>query len=145
MMSDQREQRSPTGVFGVVLRPLVVLTGMVVSIALVMLAWDGTGAATGLVQMRIFLVGWAIAAVVVLSGLLFAGSMSPTRQRSLRPVSTLAVQHLAVGVVVGLAIGTTDWATLRLAGWWQLWWMVPLLLIYSSHLVTLRGLSRTRS
>jgi hypothetical protein len=117
MIADQREQPSLTGSFGAVLRHLVVLAGIVVALALVVLAWDGTGAATGLIQMRIFLVGWAVATVVVLAGLLFAGSASRARWRALRTVSPLTAQHLAVGVVIGLAIGTTDWATLRLVGW----------------------------
>jgi hypothetical protein len=51
-MADQREQRSLTGSFGVVLRHLVVLAGIIVAISLVVLAWDDTGAATSLIQRR---------------------------------------------------------------------------------------------
>jgi hypothetical protein len=123
--------------------PLVFLAVIIVTIALVVLAWDGAGAATGEIQMRIFLVGWAVAAVVVLAGLLFARPVSHLGQAVLRSVPSMAVQHVAVGIVLGLAIGTTDWATLRLAGWWLLWWTIPLLLTYAGHLITLRGVSRT--
>lgn len=99
--------------------------------------WDGTGMATGQVPMRVFLIGWAVAAFVILSGFAFTG---PIR----RPVLVPAVQHVAAGFVVGLAVGTTDWTALRLAGWWQLWWTVPLLLAYTGLLVALRRSSTTR-
>lgn len=121
-----------------ILRLLVILAATVVAMVLVVLAWDGTGAATGEIQMRVFLVGWTVAAVVVLAGLLFAG-LTP------RPVLPLAVQHVVMGVVIGLAAGTTDWATPRLAGWWQLWWTVPLFLAYAGLLTTLRRAPRARS
>lgn len=144
-MSNQGERQAPprASSFGSIPRPLVVLAAIAIAITLVVLAWDDAGAATGMIQMRIFLVGWAVAAVVVLAGLLFAGPVSRPGDRVLRSVPSLAVQHVAVGVVIGLAVGTTDWATLRLAGWWQLWWTVPLLLAYASLLVPSRRSSRT--
>ena len=111
----------------------------VVAVVLVAGAWDETGVATGQGPMRIFLVGWAVAAVVILSGFAFAGP-GPMR----RPVLLPAVQHVAAGFVVGLAVGTTDWTALRLAGWWQLWWTVPLVLAYAGFLVTLYRSSRNR-
>lgn len=146
MMSDQREQQwlNGSGPSGVILRPLVFLAATIATIALVVLAWDSTGAATGAIQMRIFLIGWAAAALVVLAGLLFAGPASRPGQRVLRPAPSLVVQHVAVGAVIGLAVGTTDWTNLSFAGWWQLWWTVPLLLTYAGHLIPPRGLSRTR-
>lgn len=147
MMSDRREQQlsARSEPFGAILRLSVALVAIIVTIALVVLAWAGTGAATSAIQMRIFLVGWAVAAVViVLAGLLFAGPVSRPGRRVLRLMPSLAVQHVAVGVVIGLAVGTTDWTDLRLAGWWQLWWTVPLLLAYASHLITLRRSPRTR-
>jgi hypothetical protein len=139
IMSNEREQLVSTrsNSFKAVLRPLVALTAIVVVIALVVRTWNDTGAATGEIPMRIFLVGWAAAAVVISAGFVSVGLVS-------RPVLPLAVQHVAVGLVIGLAVGTTDWTTLHLAGWWQLWWTVPLLLVYAGLLITLRRSSRTR-
>ncbi len=133
IMSNEREQQVSTrsNSFKAVLRPLVALAAIIVVVALVVGTWNDTVAATGEVPMRIFLVGWAVAAVVVLSGFAFAGPRH-------RPVLLPAVQHVAVGFVVGLAVGTTDWTALRLAGWWQMWWTVPLLLAYAGLLITLR-------
>ncbi len=89
---------------------MVAIAAAVVAIVLVAGTWDETGVATGQGPMRIFLVGWAVAAVVILSGFAFAGPMR-------RPVLLPAVQHVAVGFVVGLAVGTTDRTALRLTGW----------------------------
>lgn len=146
-MSNQREQQAPnrSGSFRAILRPLVVLAAITVAITLVVGAWDGgTAAATGEVPMRIFLVGWAVAAVVISIGFLFAGFVSRSGQPVAHSVLPLAVQHVVMGFVIGLAIGTTDWTVLRFAGWWQLWWTVPLLLSYAGLLITLRRSSRTR-
>ncbi|WP_279387493.1 hypothetical protein [Rubrobacter taiwanensis] len=44
--------------------------------------------------------------------------------------------------MIGLAVGTTDWGALQLAGWWQLWWTVPLLAGYVSRVILLRRSSR---
>lgn len=139
-MSNQGEQQitSRSSSLRALLLPLVAIVAAVVAIALVAGTWDRTGAATGDVPMRIFLVGWAVAAVVILSGFAFAG---PRHRPALLP----AVQHVAVGFVVGLAVGTTDWTALRLAGWWQLWWTVPLLLAYAGLFVTLRRTPRAGS
>jgi hypothetical protein len=139
IMSNEREQQIPTrsNPFKAVLRPLIALAAIAVVIALVAGTWNDTGAATGEVPMRIFLVGWAAAAIVISAGAAFAGLVP-------RPVLPLAVHHVAVGLVIGLAIGTTDWTTLRLAGWWQLWWTVPLLLVYASLLISLRRSARTQ-
>lgn len=138
-MSNEREQQVSTrsNSFKALLRPLVALAAIVVVIALVVGTWNDTVAATGEIPMRIFLVGWAAAAVVISAGFVSVGLVS-------RPVLPLAVQHVAVGLVIGLAVGTTDWTTLHLAGWWQLWWTVPLLLVYAGLLITLRRSSRTR-
>ena len=46
--------------------------------------------------MRIFLVGGALAAVIVSAGVVFSRSVLP-----------LAVLHVTMGLVIGLAIGTT--------------------------------------
>lgn len=144
-MPNQREQQAPTrsGSFRATLRPLVVLAAIAVAITLVVWAWDGTGAATGEVPMRIFFVGWAVAAVAISAGFLFADLAARHGQPVSRSVPPLTVQHLVMGFVIGLAVGTTDWTSLRLAGWWQLWWTVPLLLSYAGFLITLRRSSRT--
>lgn len=79
-MSNQGEQQIPTrpSSFKAILRLLVVLAAIAVAITLVVGAWDDTGAATGEVSMRIFFVGWAVAAVVILAGFPFA-SFVPRR------------------------------------------------------------------
>lgn len=133
-MSDQEQQVSTrSGSLGNVLRPLAALAASVVAVALVVTVWNDGGAATGEVPMRIFLVGWAVAAIGVSVG--FASG------RSILP---LAVLHALVGLVIGLAVGTTDWTALHLAGWWQMWWTVPLILVYASLIITLRRSPRTR-
>ncbi len=139
IMSNQGEQQIPTrsSSFGTILRSLFAIGAAVVAIALVAGTWSSARAATGEIPMRIFLVSWAMTAIVVVFGFIFAG-------RVRRPVLPTAVQHAAVGFVVGLAIGTTDWTALRLAGWWQMWWTVPLVLAYAGLLITLRRFSRTR-
>ena len=134
-MPNQGEERIPSrsSSLRAILRPLVALAAAVVAIVLVAGTWDDTGVATGQGPMRIFLVGWAVAAVIILSGFAFTGPMR-------RPVLLPAVQHVAAGFVVGLAVGTMDWTALRLTGWWQLWWTVPLLLAYAGH----REIGRSR-
>ena len=144
-MSDQGEQQAPVGArsFRATLPLLLTLAAIAAAITLVVLAWDDTEAATGVVPMRIFLIGWAVAAVVISVGSLFASLVSRREQPMSRLVLPLVVQHVAMGFVIGLAVGTTDWTSLRLAGWWQLWWTVPLLLSYAGLLITLRRSSRT--
>lgn len=134
---EERRVSARSSSFRDILLSLATLAAIIVAIALVVETWDDTGAATGEVPMRIFLVGWAVAAVVISAGLAFTGLVR-------RPVLPLAVQHVAVGLVIGLAVGTTDWTALRLAKWWQLWWTVPLLLAYASLLITLQRSPRTR-
>lgn len=133
-MSNQ-EQQVPTrsGSFGAFLRPIVALAASVVAVVLAVTVWNGGGTASGEVQMRIFLVGWAVAAVIFSARFAFARTVLPP-----------AMLHVAAGLVIGLAIGTTDWTDLRLAGWWQMWWTFPLLLVYVSLLVSLRRSARTR-
>ena len=129
-MSDREQQVSArSGSFGTALRPVIALAAGVVAVILVATVWNDGGAATGEVPMRIFLVGWAVAAVVVSAG--FASG---------RTVLPPAVLHVAVGLVIGLAINSTDWTDLHLARWWQMWWTVPLILVYLS----LHRFARTR-
>jgi hypothetical protein len=143
-MSDQEQRVSTrTGSFRAVLRYLIAIAAIVVAVAMVTGTWDDTGAATGELPMRIFLVGWAISVVVISAGFAFAGLVPRHGRPVPRSMLPLAVQHVAVGLVIGLAIGTTDWTSLRLAGWWQLWWTVPLLLVYARVLIALRGPHRT--
>lgn len=122
---------------------MVVLVAFAVATILVISAWNDTGAATGEIPMRIFLVGWAVAAVVIAAGSPLAGLTSRRGRPVPGSVLPLDAQHVAVGLVIGLAVGTTDWTALRLAGWWQLWWTVPLLLAYTVLLGTLRRSPRT--
>jgi hypothetical protein len=143
-MPDQREQRLSTGAGSLraIPRPLVDLAGVAIAITLVVLAWDNTAAATGDVPMRIFLISWAIAAVIIWDGFPLTALVSRQEEPVYRSVLPVAVHHVAIGVVIGLAVGTTDWTNLQFAGWWQLWWTVPLLMAYASRLATLRRSSR---
>jgi hypothetical protein len=86
-MPNQGEERIPSrsSSLRAILRPLVALAAAVVAIVLVAGTWDDTGVATGQGPMRIFLVGWAVAAVIILSGFAFTGPMR-------RPVLLPAVQ-----------------------------------------------------
>lgn len=143
-MSDQEQQVSTrSGSFGTILRFLFVVAAFAVAAVLVAGAWDDAGAATGKLPMRIFLVGWAMSAGVISTGFAFAGLLPRHGRPVSRSILPLAVLHVAVGLVVGLAVGTTDWTTLRLVGWWQLWWTIPLLLFYAGFLIALRRSSRT--
>lgn len=122
------------------------ILALTVATSLVALAWNSTGAATGLVQMRIFLVGWAVAAVMtVAAGLLPAGTISRRDGRGSGSLTAMELSyHLVVGCVVGLAIGTTDWSNLHIVGWWQMWWTVPLVLGYLGNLAALRRRRQAR-
>lgn len=124
--------------FGVILRLLASLAAIAVAITLVVSVWNDTGAATGDVPMRIFLVGFSAGAVIISAGFPLTSSVFRRDRAASRPILPLAVYHVVMGVVIGLAIGTTDWTDLRFAGWWQLWWTVPLSLLYTSRLVALR-------
>ena len=134
-MSDQEQGVSiRSGSSGTALRHVVALAVSVVAVILVATVWNDDGATTDVVSMRIFLVGWAVAAIVVLAGVVLS-----------RSVLYLAVLHVTMGLVLGLAIGTTDWTDLHLAGWWQMWWTVPLILVYASLLVRVRRSTRSSS
>ena len=145
-MPTVRDQEQPGNVngsgFGSALRVLAALSVTAVAAALVFMAWGSTETATSEVHGKIFLVGWAVAAVVIAAGFLITDLASRPRGLAAHAVSSLTAQHLAVGFVVGLAIGTTDWETLRLAGWWQFWWTGPLLLAYGGLLGRSRRSSR---
>lgn len=142
-VSDQGSQfHNRTSLPGQLLPVLVSVVAVAVAIIMVVGTWNDTGAATGELSMRIFLVGWMVSAVIILSGFSLAPRVSH-RGRSSSLLALLSVVcHVAVGVVVGLAVGTTDWTELQFAGWWQLWWTVPLLLLYAGFLVNLRWRSR---
>lgn len=139
-MSNQRERQfsARTSSFGTILRLLGNLALIAVAIGLVVSTWDDARAATGEVPMRIFLVGYVVVAIIVFAGFPFTLLVSRRGQTAAHSVLPVAVYHVAIGVVIGLAVGTTDWTSLQLAGWWQFWWTVPLLLLYASLLTTWR-------
>lgn len=136
-MSNQQQSRSESAILRNFLRILPAGAAVAVAIILVALAWDGVGAAADETSWRIFLVGWAGAVAMMAAG--FAVTLlSP---RSALPLAAL---HVVIGLVVGLAIGTTDWTALSLGGWWQLWWTVPLLLFHVGFFATIRRRSGMR-
>lgn len=99
--------------------------------------------------MRIFLVGWGVAAVILSIESLFRDFMSRWRQDRAERRLLPAVHYVVIGVVIGLAVGTTDWTDLQFAGDRQMWLQpvltVPLLLGYSGYLRGLQRSSRSRS
>lgn len=92
--------------------------------------------------MRIFLVGFAVGAIVIVAGSSLVKLLACHGQLVLASNLPMTLQHLAMGMVLGLAVGTTDWTNLSLVGWWQLWWTVALLLLYIAFLAQLRKASR---
>jgi hypothetical protein len=127
------------------LHPLFDLAWIALAITLVVLAWDNTAAATGEVPMRIFLVGWGVAAVILSVESLFGYlAFHREHERAERRLLPLAMHYVVIGAVIGLAVGTTDWTDLQFAGDRQMWLQplltVPLLLGYFAHLRSLQGL-----
>lgn len=142
-MSDQRNQLLPDRARAliVIARPLLEFAWIAIALTLVILGWNMTGAATGEVSLRIFLVGWAAASIVLSVEFLFNDLTSLRRRSRVELRLPWAVHYVAIGAVVGLAVGTTDWTDLRFEPdqiWLQLVLTVPLLLAYTIHLVRLQ-------
>lgn len=123
------------------MRLVLALVAVVVAVVLVVATWNDARAAD-VVSMRIFLVGWGVAAAVFVSFSFVDGAFGDGRSAS-RSAALAAVLHMTAGLLIGLAVGTTDWISLQLNGWWQLWLTVPLLLLYVALLANLRTTSRT--
>lgn len=105
-------------------RAIVLAISVVVAVVVPALLWRETSAATTPLAMHLFLVIWSVAGIVT--------SAVGTLARRPRDAVTLVLASMMVGVATGVAIGTTDWSDLALAGWWQLWLLVPLLLGWAS-------------
>lgn len=148
-MANQREQQLSARMRSLwaTLRPLFELAWVALAITLVVLVWNDAAAATGEISWRIFLVGWAMAAIIpsvesLLNDLVYLRGQERAERR-LPP----AVHYMVVGMVIGLAVGTTDWTDLPPTGFRQPWlqpWLltVLLLLVYANDLVRLRRHTR---
>lgn len=88
----------------------VVLVGAAAS-----LGWTSWEAAVpDLLAHRIFLLTCLVAVGV------------PAALRLITPVPGRTIQAVALGALVGAAVGTTPWQGLAEVFWYQLWWSVPL-------------------
>ncbi|WP_273887266.1 hypothetical protein [Rubrobacter naiadicus] len=135
---DHRERSRPMKPYRSALVALVFLAAIVAIISLVFLNWNETSSAVGLIQIRLFLAGWAAAALaIVIAGLLLrSGRASLLRP----PLETL--YHLLMGLELGLMVGTTPWEEgVRLAGWTQFWLTIP---IFTGYVFTLFDLWQER-
>lgn len=77
-MSDQRKRQFSNRARPLkgILRFAFGLVGIAIAILMVVLTWNDTAAATGDVPMRIFFVGWAVAAVILSVEFLFTDLLS---------------------------------------------------------------------
>ena len=94
---------------------------LVIGTVLISMTWDDAGASTSLLYHRIFLMG--VALVWALCALTFALVPWWGQARTW----LIAAHLLIMGLYVGLAIATTNWAGFPMRGWWQFWWAYPLL------------------
>lgn len=100
---DHRERSRPMKPYRSALVALVFSAAVFAVISLVILDWNETSSAVGLIQVRFFLAIWAAAAMaLVIAGLLLrSGRASLLRP----PLETL--YHLLMGLELGLMVGTT--------------------------------------
>jgi len=83
--------------------------------------WNELGGSVSLIHSRVFSIAWSAV------GLMMALSVYLTPHW--RQVGTRLVMAnlVTLGLYLGIAIGTTDWANWPLDRWWQAWATVPLL------------------
>jgi hypothetical protein len=85
------------------------------------MTWDDAGASTSVLHHRIFLLGVALVWAVVAVTLALVPWWGQVR------TWLIAAHLLIMGLYIGLAIATTDWADWTARGWWQGWWALPLM------------------
>ena len=108
-------ERIPSARYAVVL--LLVVIGAVV----LWTGWDDASASRSILHHRMFLIGSALVWAVVAVTLALVPWWDETR-------AWLIAAHLVImGLYIGLAIATTDWADWTLRRWWQWWWTYPLM------------------
>ena len=104
-MPTVRDQEQPGNVngsgFGSALRVLAALSVTAVAAALVFMAWGSTETATSEVHGKIFLVGWAVAAVVIAAGFLITDLASRPRGLAAHAVSSLTLAACLKGCALG--------------------------------------------
>jgi len=83
--------------------------------------WNEAAASTSVLHHHIFLMGvalvWAVSAVTL--------ALVPWWGQA--RTWLIAAHLLIMGLYIGLAIATTDWADWTARGWWQGWWAFPLI------------------
>ena len=92
---------------------------------LILMVWTNWNGAVGHVSVSI--VHWRIFSVAIIgfaSIHFFIWSLAPRwRTMGKWPVWTMVI---SLAVIVGLAIGTTDWEGWTMSRWWQFWWTVAM-------------------
>ena len=84
-------------------------------------AWDDAGASASLLHHRMFLMGVALVWANITVTLALVPWWGQVR------TWLIAAHLLTMGLYIGLAIATTDWADWTARGWWQGWWAFPIL------------------
>lgn len=85
--------------------------------------WDGSVGEVSVspLHWRLFIFGYLVA--VFLHASIWA--LAPRwRSMSKRPMWAMVI---VTSLLVGLAVGTTDWSGWTISRWWQFWWTCPLL------------------
>ncbi len=85
--------------------------------------WDGSigEVSVSLLHWRLFIVGYLATVFLHVS----IWTLAPRwRLMSERPMWAMVI---VTSLLVGLAVGTTDWAAWTISRWWQFWWTIPLL------------------
>jgi hypothetical protein len=98
-----------------------VLLLVVLGTAGIFYTWDDASASTSVLHQRIFMMGVALVWVV--------GAVTLALVPWWKQVGAwlIAAHLVTMGLYIGLAIATTNWAGLTMRGWWQFWWAYPLL------------------
>lgn len=86
------------------------------------LNWDGSmgEVSASLLHWRLFVISCLFSVFVHLMFWVLAPSW---RSMGDRPIWIMVV---VTSLLLGLAVGTTDWEAWTISGWWQFWWTAPL-------------------
>lgn len=106
-----------------IVRPILGVIGTLIAVsALTSLKWNDTSGTTGILSTRIFLVAYGAAAVVFLLGLVPADLWGSRESRRAWSPLPAGVHYLTAGVLIGIAVGITDWRHVVPPEATHLWW-----------------------
>ncbi|WP_026534180.1 hypothetical protein [Arthrobacter sp. H14] len=106
-----------------VVRPAVGVIGSLIAvIALTSLKWNDAAGTTGILSTRMFLVAYGLAAVVAVLGLVPADLWGTRESRKTWSPLPAWLHYLTTGVLIGVAIGITDWHLIQPTEATHLWW-----------------------